>query len=177
MEGTFDDVIRATADSWSREFPELDASPVMLFIRLGYLTRRLQHFHDAVLGPHGRTLTEYQVLGTLRMNGAQSPTGLNALLMLTRAGMTNTVDRLERAGRVRRRADGAAGRAILIQLTAKGKRHAETLLLAERQAQHDLLEAIEPSEQRALEAAVAGLIDALDAPENELGRAPATRRR
>ena len=106
MEETFDDVVRATARSWRKEFPERDASPVLLFMRLGYLSKRLQHFHDAVLRPHGRTLTEYQVLATLRMNGAQSPTGLNGLLMLTRAGMTNTVDRLEGAGLVRRRPRG-----------------------------------------------------------------------
>ncbi len=176
MEGTFDDVVRATARSWRKEFPERDASPVLLFMRLGYLSKRLQHFHDAVLRPHGRTLTEYQVLAALRMNGAQSPTSLNGLLMLTRAGMTNTVDRLEGAGLVRRRADGADGRSIRIELTAQGVRHAETLMLAEREAQQDLLAGIGRGEQRALERGIATLIDAFDAPGAALGREPTTRR-
>ncbi len=176
MEETFEDLVRATAHSWREEFPERDASPVLLFMRLGYLSKRLQHFHDAVLRPHGRTLTEYQVLAALRMNGAQSPTRLNGLLMLTRAGMTNTVDRLEGAGLVRRRADGADGRSIRIELTSQGARHAETLLLAEREAQQDLLSSIGRGEQRALGRAIATLIDAFDAPGTALGREPTTRR-
>ena len=167
MEGRFDDVVQATARSWRKDFPERDASPVLLFMRLGYLSKRLQHFHDGVLRPHGRTLTEYQVLATLRMNGAQSPKSLNGLLMLTRAGMTNTVDRLEDAGLVRRRANGADGRSIRIELTAEGTRHAETLLLAEREAQEDLLSGIGRAERRTLERALATLIDAFDEPETE----------
>ncbi len=176
MEGTFDDVVRATACSWREQFPERDASPVLLFMRLGYLSKRLQHFHDAVLRPHGRTLTEYQVLATLRMNGAQSPTSLNGLLMLTRAGMTNTVDRLEGAGLVRRRADGGDGRSIRIELTRRGTRHAETLLLAEREAQEDLLSGIGRGERRALEGAIATLLEAFDAPPAAPLRESATRR-
>ncbi len=176
MEGRFEDVVRTTARSWRREFPEHDASPILLFMRLGYLSRRLQHFHDAVLRPYGRTLTEYQVLATLRMNGAQSPTRLNGLLMVTRAGVTNTVDRLEDAGLVRRRADGSDGRSIRIELTARGARHAETLLLAERDAQDELLSGVGRDERRALGRAVATLIEAFDAPEAASDREPAMRR-
>ena len=176
MEGTFDDVVRATARSWQREFPERDASPVLLFMRLGYLSKRLQHFHDAVLRPHGRTLTEYQTLATLRMNGPQSPTRLNGLLMLTRAGMTNTVDRLAGAGLVRRRADENDSRSIRIELTARGARHAETLLLAEREAQEELLADLGRDERRAVERAIGSLIEAFDAPAAASLREAATRR-
>ena len=175
MEGTFEDLVRTTSRSWREEFPEHDASPVLLFMRLGHLSKRLQHFHEGVLRPHGRTLTEYQVLATLRMNGAQSPTRLNGLLMLTRAGMTNTVDRLEDAGLVRRHADGADARSIRIHLTPQGTLHAEKLLLAEREAQEDLLAGIGRGERRALGRAIATLIDAFDAPTGS-GREPTTRR-
>lgn len=176
MEDTFDAVVSATTRSWREAFPEHDAAPILLFMRLGYLSRRLQQFHDAVLRPHGRTLTEYQVLATLRMNGAQTPSGLNGLLMLTRAGMTNTLDRLERAGLVRRRADAADGRSVRIQLTARGTRHAEKLLLAEQAAQHDLLSDIGRGERRGLERAVATLIGAFDASRAEPDRARTHRR-
>jgi len=177
MEGTFEDLVRTTSRSWREEFPEHDASPVLLFMRLGHLSKRLQHFHEGVLRPHGRTLTEYQVLATLRMNGAQSPTRLNGLLMLTRAGMTNTVDRLEGAGLVRRRADGADGRSIRIQLTAQGTRHAERLLMAEREAQQELLSGIGRDERRSIERAIGALIDAFDAPGSALSPEPTTTRR
>lgn len=176
MDGTFEDVLRETQDSWRKEFPEHDGSPVLLFMRLGYLSRRLQHFHDAVLRSHGRTLSEYQMLATLRMNGAQSPTRLNGLLMLTRAGVTNTVDRLEQAGLVRRRADGEDGRSIRIQLTARGTRHAETLLLAEREAQEALLADVGRDDRRAIDRAMESLVAAFDAPANRSGAEPATRR-
>ncbi len=176
MDGIFDEAIRATAGSWREEFPEQDASPVLLFMHLGYLARRLQHFHDAVLRPHGRTLTEYQVLATLRMNGPQTPTHLNGLLMLTRAGMTNTVDRLESAGLVRRGADGADGRSIRIRLTAQGTRLSEKLLLAEREAQQELLSAVGRDDRRAIDRAIATLIEAFDAPGAVPGREQTKRR-
>ncbi len=177
MEGGFDDTVRATARSWREEFPGHDASPVLLFMRLGYLSKRLQLFHDDVLRSHGRTLTEYQVLATLRMNGAQSPTRLNGLLMLTRAGMTNTVDRLEGAGLVRRRADGADGRSIRIHLTAQGVRHAEELLLDEREAQQELLSGMGRSERRAIEHAIASLTAAFDGQRTPPGHETRRRRR
>ena len=163
MVGRLDDAIGAAANSWQEEFPEQDASPVLLFIRLGYLARHLQRFHDAVLRPQGRTLTEYQVLATLRMNGPQTPTDLNGLVMLTRAGMTNTLDRLERARLLKRRADDSDGRSIRVRLTAAGTRHAERLLLAQREAQQDLLGGIGRDEQPSIERALATLTDAFEA--------------
>ena len=163
MNESFDDIVRETALCWQREFPERDSSVVPLFISLGYLSRRLQRFHDAVLKPHGRTLTEYQVLAVLRMNGARSPARLNDLLLLTPAGVTNTLDRLEKGGLVRRRAGQDDRRSILIELTANGRRHAETLLIAELEAQQALLAGTNKSERSALGGAVASLIEAFEA--------------
>jgi DNA-binding MarR family transcriptional regulator len=67
---------------------------------------------------------EFDVLATLRRSGEPymlSPTELYEAMMISSGGMTNRLDRLERAGLAERRPDPTDRRGKLIALTAAGK--------------------------------------------------------
>nr|WP_282572220.1 MarR family transcriptional regulator [Roseomonas acroporae] len=72
---------------------------------------------------HGITRGMFDVLAALRRAGAPhrlTPTQLSAALLLSGAGMTSRLDRLEEAGLAVRLPEPADRRSILIGLTRKG---------------------------------------------------------
>lgn len=60
------------------------------------------------------------VLGQLRDNGAMSPSELGDRLIVTRATVTGLLDSLERRGFVRRSANPADRRSLLVEITPAG---------------------------------------------------------
>jgi DNA-binding MarR family transcriptional regulator len=109
----------------------------------------------------GMTASEAAVLAMLREVGpVLSPTRLQVLVMQSPGGLTKTLRRLEGAGFVRRVADPADRRALLVELTAKGRRASERTTAAV----HDHYEAILAGVDRvALEALVGQVLDRLEA--------------
>lgn len=82
---------------WRRERPDLDASVLGCFARMKLLSKNLAGAADQVLSHHGLNPGEFDVLATLRRSGPPCtliPSQLSALLMMSRAGMTNRLDRL-----------------------------------------------------------------------------------
>jgi DNA-binding MarR family transcriptional regulator len=74
---------------------------------------------------HGISRGEFDVLATLRRSDtpyALSPRQLSATLMLTTGGMTGRLDKLERAGLLRRSPDPHDRRGLQVTLTDKGLR-------------------------------------------------------
>ena len=69
------------------------------------------------------TASEVAVLGMLSRSGpVLSPTRLQVLVIQSPGGLTKTLRRLEDAGYVRRLPDPSDRRALLVELTAKGRR-------------------------------------------------------
>ncbi|GAA1774007.1 MarR family winged helix-turn-helix transcriptional regulator [Streptomonospora arabica] len=78
-------------------------------------------FHAAVAGHLGINITDVNCLGALDKNGAMSPGELAAHAGLSRGGaITAAVDRLEKAGFVRRRRDEEDRRKVLVELLRDG---------------------------------------------------------
>jgi len=80
---------------------------------------------EAALEPVGLSLAKFGVLRTLA--AAREPVSLSDLakqLACVRSNITQIVDRLEKEGHVRRRADPADRRGVRAELTAAGKRAA-----------------------------------------------------
>ena len=98
-----------------------------LFTTLYYLARLEAAFYQSALAGSGRLVTEHYVLSLLRQFGPQRPVELNAILMQTSAGMTNTLTRLEKLGFVKRARGKNDNRAVEIHLTAKGRKEADAL--------------------------------------------------
>jgi len=158
-------VINRVADFWDSEFPGEDASTLALFTGLAFLSRQLEQFHDRTLKPHGRVLSEYQTLAYLRTLGAASPTELNRILLQTPAGVTYTIDQLEKAKLVSRRPSASDRRSIQVALLPAGKREAEKLMKAELAAQHAVLARLGAAKLEKALAVVMALIDSFEPPD------------
>lgn len=117
------DTIDGVIEQWRRERPDLDLSAMGVFSRLGRLWHLLAAEVEAVFTRHGLRTGEFDVLAALRRSGPPYtliPSAIADQLMMSRAGMTNRLDRLESAGLVERRLDPADRRSFLIALTDRG---------------------------------------------------------
>ncbi|WP_063765202.1 MarR family winged helix-turn-helix transcriptional regulator [Nonomuraea candida] len=119
------DAIDRIIEQWRRERPDLDLSSMAVFGRLAQLTRLIMPQVDRVFTKRGLRQGEFDVLAALRRAGPPYtliPSELSEVLMMSRAGMTNRLDRLEAAGLVERSLDPADRRSFRVKLTEEGLR-------------------------------------------------------
>ncbi|AGM03433.1 MarR family winged helix-turn-helix transcriptional regulator [Amycolatopsis keratiniphila] len=117
------DAIDAVVDAWHRERPELDLTAIGVAGRLGRVTMLSTPMIEAVFAKHGLKQGEFDVLAALRRSGKPYtliPSELSATLMMSRAGMTSRIDRLESAGLVERALDPEDRRSFRVTLTERG---------------------------------------------------------
>ena len=142
---------------WGRQRPDLDLSPVEVVGRLGRAGRYLDDGLERLFAEHGLSRGSWDVLASLRRVGPpyrRSPTDLYRSLMRTSGAMTHRLKRLERDGLVRRVADPADGRSLLVELTAKGRRLVDRLAALHVENEGRLLEPLDEAER----AVLAGLL-------------------
>lgn len=99
------DPVDAIVEQWATVRPDLDTAAMEVFGRIFRLSRAMGDRMEKAYAPHGISRGEFDVLATLRRSGepyALSPRQLSATLMLTTGGMTGRLDKLERAGLLRR---------------------------------------------------------------------------
>lgn len=138
---------------------EIDSSAGAIFMRLSALSRQLATFHGKVLKPEGLATSEYQLLALLWAQGPCVPKNLNQLLLLTSGALTNALDRLQKAGHVRRRPNPEDARSVFIELTPAGAHLAERLVALETEAQTRQLNPLSRAEKREIVDALDRLID------------------
>ncbi len=117
------DPIDRILEQWSRERPELDSSGFAIVARLIVLGKLLERRATNALAPLDLSLWAFDVLATLRRQGAPyrlTPTELSSATMLTSGAMTNRLDRLEADGLVRREADPGDRRGVRVVLMKRG---------------------------------------------------------
>ena len=85
--------------------------------------------------------------------------------MLSSAGVTSRVDRLERRGFVRRLADPDDRRGVIIELTDEGLAVVDAAVAANTTNERQLLARFEPEEIAELERLLRKLLRALEQPE------------
>lgn len=122
------DAVDAIVAQWRRERPDLDLEAMAIFGRIHRTSKLAGRQLKDVFAPYGLALSDFDVVATLRRSGAPfelSPKQLSATLMLTSGGLTGRLDKLERAGLVRRLPDPNDRRGLRIQLTDEGKRVAD----------------------------------------------------
>ncbi|MFD1935310.1 MULTISPECIES: MarR family winged helix-turn-helix transcriptional regulator [Nonomuraea] len=118
------DAIDVILTQWRRERPDLDLSAMGVFARLAQVSRLVETEVERVFRRHGLRPGEFDVLAALRRSGPPYtliPSELSEVLMMSRAGMTNRVDRLEAAGLVERSLDPADRRSFRVSLTEQGR--------------------------------------------------------
>ena len=116
----FDPIDRA-GDLWEEHFGDATA------MRLATSVMRVQQLMigalDAALKPFGLTFSRYEVLVLLlfSQHGSLPLSKIGARLMVHPTSVTNTIDRLEAAGLVRREPNPQDGRGTLAVLTDEGR--------------------------------------------------------
>ena len=159
------DRAEAASRQWARERPELPMLPVETIGRLLDAAERVIRDHmDPLLAAEGLQVGEFDVLTPLRRSGKPytlSPTQLYRSAMISSGGMTNRLDRLERAGLIERRPDPNDRRGKQIALTAAGKRAVDDLIGPMVAMEEQLLSVLTPTEQKTLNALLKKLLTAL----------------
>ncbi|MEN3537574.1 MarR family transcriptional regulator [Microbispora sp. ZYX-F-249] len=111
-------------DQWKRERPDLDLSAMGVFGRLALVTRVVEGRVEEVFNRHGLRSGDFDVLAALRRSGPPYtliPSELSDMVMMSRAGMTSRLDRLEAAGLIERSLDPADRRSFKVTLSEKGR--------------------------------------------------------
>lgn len=127
---------------WRRERPDLDPSPIGLIGRLHRLADVLNVELRAVFAEAGLGDGDFDVLVTLRRNGApyeMTPGELCASTMVTSSAVTKRIDRLERGGLVTRTVSEADARSRRIRLTGPGFELVDRLMAVHIANEHRLV--------------------------------------
>ncbi|MEW1832373.1 MarR family transcriptional regulator [Streptomyces sp. NPDC088196] len=118
-----EDPVDAIVEQWATVRPDLDTAAMEVFGRIFRLSRAMGDRMEKAYASYGISRGEFDVLATLRRAGEPytlSPRELSATLMLTTGGMTGRLDKLERAGLLRRSPDPHDRRGLQVTLTEKG---------------------------------------------------------
>src|SRR4051812_30552733 len=117
-----DDMEHCVNDMLSR-YPQIDREVEGIIDRSAAVQKHLGRIFEETLDSRGLNPGEYKMLLRLatRSDEHQISAGeLSRLLMLSSGAMTNRLDRMEKAGLVRRVPDPRDRRGVLIELTPKG---------------------------------------------------------
>lgn len=118
------DEVDRIVGAWTTQRPDLDFAPLEVLSRVNRLARHLDRARRDVFRRSDLDTWEWDVLAALRRAGAPyqlSPKQLMQETYVSSGTMTNRVDRLAERGFVRRAADPADGRSILVTLTDEGR--------------------------------------------------------
>ena len=94
------------------------ALPARVAGNLRALSTEIDRLDQAAADRYGLNRTDMRALDIVGRTGPLAPTALARLLGFTTGGVTTVLDRLERAGYIRRRADAADRRRLVVEATA-----------------------------------------------------------
>lgn len=138
------DGVDAIIEQWAVVRPDLETTPMEVFGRVYRTTQAMGDRIEKAYRRLGTTRGEFDVLATLRRHGEPytlSPRQLSSTLMLTTGGMTGRLDKLERAGLLRRSPDPHDRRGLQVTLTEEGRELVDRAVAAGLEVQHAALAA------------------------------------
>ncbi|QEQ96162.1 MarR family winged helix-turn-helix transcriptional regulator [Neptunomonas concharum] len=158
--------VKLVTSQWQREMPQLDLLPMKVIGSLGKATRLItRDYLDPFFKSHGLQLGEFDVLATLRRSGAPyelAPTQLFEALLISSGGMTNRLDRLEKAGLIARAPNPEDRRGTLVLLTETGLALINRIVPLHVENEARSLSNLSREEQETLERLLEKLIDGLE---------------
>jgi DNA-binding MarR family transcriptional regulator len=163
-----DDVTDRVLGGWTGARPELDTGPLQVTGRLSRIGPLLARRQETVFDRFGLNRGEVGALSALRISGPPhrlSPTRLARGLMLSSAGVTSRIDRLERRGLVRRLPDPDDRRGVIVELTDQGLEVVDAAVAALTISDRQLLERLDAQEIAQLEGILRKLLGGLELPE------------
>jgi DNA-binding MarR family transcriptional regulator len=150
----------ALLDSWAEVSPRDEMEPYQVTARISRVGLHIARQQEEAFSRFGLNRGEVGVLAALRFAGPKqqlSPTRLFKGLMLSSAGITSRLDRLERRGYVKRTRHPEDRRGVLVELTEAGGEVLEQAVNANTGREKELLANLSKPERKAL----AGLLKKL----------------
>ncbi|MBS0518465.1 MAG: MarR family transcriptional regulator [Proteobacteria bacterium] len=118
------DQVDAIFSQWRTERPDIDTSPVQVYGLIARIHIQCTAFIEEALVPFGLTRGTFDVLTALRRAGSPyclTPKQLVQSLLLSGAGLTSRLNRLESQNLIARLAEPNDRRTVRVQLTTSGE--------------------------------------------------------
>src|SRR5690242_12810432 len=150
---------------WEATRPDLEVGGLQVTARLARIGPHLARRQEALFSRFGLNRGEVGALSALRVAGPPhrlSPTRLGRGLMLSSAGVTSRIDRLERRGLVRRLPDPDDRRGVIVELTDEGAKLVDEAVIAVAESDRQLLARLEPDEITQLQGLLKKLLAGLE---------------
>jgi DNA-binding MarR family transcriptional regulator len=166
--GMGDDLTDRLLGAWKEAQPDFDLEPLKVTGRLSRIGPLLARRQEAVFSRFGLNRGEAGMLSALRIARPAhrlSPTRLARGLMLSSAGVTSRIDRLERRGFVRRLPDPDDRRGVIVELTDEGVKAVDAAVDAVTASDRQLVARLDPDELSQLEALLRKLLAGLEIPD------------
>ena len=160
----------ALLDRWAAVRPRQDMEPYQVTARISRIGQHIARRQEDTFGRFGLNRGEVGVLGALRFGGPKqqlSPTRLFKGLMLSSAGITSRLDRLERRGYVKRKPDPDDRRGVLVELTDAGRKVLDQAVSANSGREKGLLVNLTKQEQKTLAGLLKKLLGGIEASTGE----------
>ncbi|HET7420461.1 MAG TPA: MarR family transcriptional regulator [Candidatus Dormibacteraeota bacterium] len=145
--------------------PGVDAAPYQVTARVSRLALYISRRQEEAFGRFGLNRGDVGVLSALRIAGPPnqlSPTQLFKGLMLSSAGITSRLDRLEKRGLVRRIRHPNDRRGVIVELTDEGRSVLDQAVQANTSTERELVQGLDAAEARELAALLKKMLAALE---------------
>lgn len=123
-------------------------------LRLWLLLRRvgdtLMRCQDLLFSKSGLTTEQWGVLTAIKARGPLRPSDLSRILERTPNSMSMLIDRMVKAGLVRRTRDRKDRRVVTVSFASKGEKAVQPAIIAGWEFIHDILSGLADNEQRDL---------------------------
>jgi DNA-binding MarR family transcriptional regulator len=138
---------------WAAELPDVDTRGMAILGRARWITLTARPPIEAIFKAHGLDSGEADVLFSLLRSGLPyrlRPTELFRSLMISSGGLTDRLNRLTKAGLIRRAAAEGDGRSLPVELTEEGLRRAKEAFREDMAVEAAMLEGLTEDEQAQL---------------------------
>ena len=161
IESDITEIIDDTVATWRTVRPDLDFGAMEMFLRLSTITRLVAERAGSRLRELDLTLSEFDVLATLRRNGAAAtltPSHIAHVAMVKPSGLSSRLARLEDAGLIERTLAPDDRRSWLISITTRGRRVVDRAIEILVEVTDDSIGTIDPALQRSVRRFVDGTL-------------------
>jgi DNA-binding MarR family transcriptional regulator len=148
-------------------YPQIDSAVEGATSRISAIGKHLARTFDDTVADYGLNHGEYRLLLRLSTRAADhrmSAGDLSKMLALSSGAMTNRLDRLERAGLVRRVPDPRDRRGVLVELTEAGKERIDAAVIDQAAKEIDSLRALSAKELTTLNHLLRKVLASLEDP-------------
>ena len=164
--GIQDSVDFCTADITSY-YSEINPEVEGAVDRISSIEKHQTRVFGETLADYGLNHGEYRMLLRLVTRSAEhrlSAGELSRILSLSSGAMTNRIDRLEKAGLIRRVPDPRDRRGVLVELTEEGKRRIDAAVIEQAAKEIDAFSALTPKELTQLNTLLRKVLIAIEGP-------------